>query len=240
MDARASPTGAPWTYASDNYNYDAMTGAGDYCVGFYDASQDTSGTWSIHWSSIWNIDKAKCLTPEITKGYSNLAVGKNLKKEVSAVQSMDTVWNWTATNTEDIKGCITFDFMMGPTAGDYTSSSVKELMLWLWWTGDDLPIGYAEGPVATISLFGKDGWKLYQGMNTQSNQLVSSLLAPEDEMYTGNFEGDLKDWFTALSDAGQYQVYPSTYYVNVGNMGTEAWYGDVTFDFYVSGFELAL
>lgn len=84
--------------------------------------------------------------------------------------------------------------MTSDTKGDSTSSNAQELMLWLQYEGGQVPIGWAEGPVATISLFGKDGWKLYQGKNTDTGITVSSLLVPENDMYNGNFTGDIKDW----------------------------------------------
>ncbi len=48
-------------------------------------------------------------------------------------------------------------------------------MLWLEWEGDQLPIGWDKGPVATIdSLFGTS-WKLYEDVNRGNGMTVVRL-----------------------------------------------------------------
>jgi xyloglucan-specific endo-beta-1,4-glucanase len=136
------------------------------------------------------------------------------------------------TLTHPLTGNVVYDFMTSDTKGDSTSSKAQELMLWLYWHGGQVPIGWAEGPTATINgLFGKDGWKLYQGLNRDTGIVVSSLLAPEDDMFGGaeggQFSGDIKDWLVALAKNG---VFEETTFVNVGNAGNEPYWGDVFFD----------
>ena len=98
---------------------------------------------------------------------------------------------WTRTNSSPFKGkcntllvgCsqlraspgnICFDFILGNTKGDSTSSSAQELMLWLEWEGGQLPIGWDSGPAATVdSLFGTS-WKIYEGVNTGNGMTVVS------------------------------------------------------------------
>ena len=47
-------------------------------------------------------------------------------------------------------------------------------MLWLEWEGGQLPIGWDNGPAATIgSLFGTS-WKVYEGVNTGNGMTVVS------------------------------------------------------------------
>lgn len=71
-------------------------------------------------------------------------------------------------------GNICFDFILGNTKGDSTSTSAQELMLWLEWEGGQLPIGWDKGPVATIdSLFGTS-WKLYEDVNHGNGMTVVS------------------------------------------------------------------
>lgn len=122
--------------------------------------------------------------------------------------------------------------MISDTQGDSTSTAAQELMLWLHYEGGQVPIGWADGAVATIDgLFGKDGWQLYQGENTDTGITVSSLLVAEDDMFDGGFEGDIKDWLTAMSAQG---IFSTSTYVNVGNAGMEPYWGTVTFDNYLS------
>ncbi len=74
-----------------------------------------------------------------------------------------------------LPGNIIFDFILSPTKGDSTSPSAQEVMLWLEWEGDQLPIGWDKGPVATIdSLFGTS-WKLYEDVNRGNGMTVVRL-----------------------------------------------------------------
>ena len=98
-------------------------------------------------------------------------------------------------------------------------------MLWLEYTGGQLPIGWPAGAKATIpNLFGTS-WKLYQGKNEDTGITVSSLLP--DKMFQSPFQGDLKEWLEALVKVG---VFKDSTYVNVGNAGTEPFYGKATVD----------
>lgn len=113
--------------------------------------------------------------------------------------------------------------MTAPTAGDSTSSSAQELMLWLEYTGGQLPIGWVAGPVATVKELYGTSWKLYQGVNADTGIVVSSLLP--DKQFTGSWTGDVKEWLSALVKVG---VLKSDTFVNVGNAGTEPFYGKAT------------
>lgn len=103
--------------------------------------------------------------------------------------------------------------MTNDVKGDSTSSSSQELMLWLQYEGGQLPIGWTDGSVATIDLFGTT-WDLYQGVNTDTGITVSSML-PQTQ-FEGSFEGDLREWFVALVRQG---LFTESTYVNVGNAG---------------------
>lgn len=73
--------------------------------------------------------------------------------------------------------------MTSDTKGDSTTSKAQELMLWLRYEGGQVPIGWSDGPVATITgLYGKT-WKLYQGLNTDTGITVSSLLVDPNDQY---------------------------------------------------------
>lgn len=110
--------------------------------------------------------------------------------------------------------------MTSDTKGDSTSAAAQELMLWLEYTGGQLPIGWASGPIATIDALYGTSWKLYQGKNEDTGITVSTLL-PEQQ-FEGTFRGDIKDWLDALVKVG---VFGEDTFVNVGNAGTEPFYG---------------
>jgi len=115
--------------------------------------------------------------------------------------------------------------MTSDTKGDSTSSAAQELMLWVRYEGGQVPIGYGDGPKATIKLYGKT-WTLYQGKNTDTGITVSSLLVDKNDQYYGSFSGDIKDWLMAMVKQG---LFTASTYVNVGNAGMEPFYGTVSF-----------
>lgn len=117
-----------------------------------------------------------------------------------------------------------FDFITAPTQGDTTSTATSEFMLWIRNWGNQIPIGYSRGPVATFDLFGAS-WKLYEGQNPASGVTVRSMLV--DENYDGEFQGDLKEWLGAMVQKGYIS---DNDYVTVGNAGTEIFYGNAVMD----------
>ncbi|CAO1597576.1 hypothetical protein XANCAGTX0491_001383 [Xanthoria calcicola] len=111
-------------------------------------------------------------------------------------------------------GKVCFDLILGNTKGDSTSTSAHEFMLWLQWEGGQLPIGWDNGPKATIdNLFGTS-WKLYEDINTGNGMTVHSLLP--NTQFSGSCAGDLKEWLQALVELGRYS---EEAYVNIGNAG---------------------
>ncbi|KAH6894093.1 concanavalin A-like lectin/glucanase domain-containing protein [Thelonectria olida] len=220
-------SGTPWIIYSMNYNYQSIEGS--CCTALYGTS-GTGDAQSIHWSSVWDIDPA--VNPNVVKGYSFIGLTQNLETTLDTISSIPSTYEWTVSNTSAYKGNVVYDFMTSDTKGDSTSSAAQELMLWIRYEGGQVPIGWDKGPVATINgLYGKDGWKLYQGLNTDTGITVSSLLVPEGSQFgdgvSGSFTGDIKDWLVALSKQG---VFSTSTYVNVGNAGMEPFWGTVTFD----------
>lgn len=115
--------------------------------------------------------------------------------------------------------------MTSDTKGDSTSTAAQELMLWLHYAGGQLPIGWGSGAVATIDNLYGTSWKLYQGVNTDTGITVSSLL-PDDQFWW-SWSGDIKDWLEAMVTQG---LFTDSTYVNVGNAGTEPFYGDAVLE----------
>ncbi|ORY60955.1 concanavalin A-like lectin/glucanase domain-containing protein [Pseudomassariella vexata] len=216
-------SGTPWIVYSMNYNYQYINGS---CCTAFSTITGSGDNQTIDWSSIWDIDES--VNTNVVKGYSFIGLTQNLETKLSAILSIPSTYAWTVSNTTAYKGNVVYDFMTSDTKGDSTSSNAQELMLWIAYEGGQVPIGWSDGPVATIDgLFGKDGWELYQGVNTDTGITVSSLLVPENDQFKGNFEGDIKDWLLALSKQG---VFSTTTYVNVGNAGIEPYWGTVMFD----------
>ncbi|KAH7062975.1 concanavalin A-like lectin/glucanase domain-containing protein [Paraphoma chrysanthemicola] len=215
-------TDTPWIVYNMFYNQ-AQT-KGSMCTGYDSVSTGANGNKNIKWSAVTDIDYVKA-TDNVPKGYTFVGLTRNLETKLSAIKSIPATYTWTRTNTTAYKGNICFDFMTSDTKGDSTSSAAQELMLWLNYTGGQLPIGWVAGPKATIANLYGTSWKLYQGVNTDTGITVSSLLP--DKQFTGTFTGDIKEWLTALVKVG---VFKDSTYVNVGNAGTEPFYGKARVD----------
>ncbi|KAJ4355955.1 uncharacterized protein N0V89_003980 [Didymosphaeria variabile] len=210
-------TDTPWIIY--NMFYNAAQSKGTQCTNYDHVSTSLSGGKEIVWSAVTNIDYVSS-TSNIPKGYSFIGLTQNLETKLSAIDSIPATYEWTRTNSTAYKGNICLDFMTSDTKGDSTSSSAQELMLWLNYTGGQLPIGWPT-PVATVSSLYGTSWKLYQGKNDDTGITVSSLLP--DTQFGGSWEGDVKDWLEALV---KLDVFGADTYVNVGNAGTEYFYGN--------------
>ncbi|KAK5131764.1 hypothetical protein LTR08_000595 [Meristemomyces frigidus] len=213
----------PWIVY--NMMYNAADIVGSACTGFTGLVTGADGEQKCGWNSTWDIAEVAS-TSNVPKGYSFVGLTQNLENSIAAIASIPATYDWVRSNDSAYKGNVCFDFMTSDTKGDSTSSAAQELMLWLRYEGGQLPIGYAAGVVATITLYGKQ-WSLYQGVNTDTGITVSSLVVDQADQYYGYFAGDIKDWLLALVSQG---LFTTSTFVNVGNAGMEPFYGTVSFE----------
>ncbi|KAH6660985.1 concanavalin A-like lectin/glucanase domain-containing protein [Truncatella angustata] len=217
-DVLALP-GMPWVVANSMYNAGQMVGS--QCTNFAGVLQATDGTKEVQWNSITDIAFVDS-TRDLCKGYTNIGVGVNLNKRLNAITSIPAYFQWDRTNTTAFRGSNLFDFITAPTTGDTTSTATSEFMLWIRNWGNQVPIGYADGPVATLNLFGAS-WKLYEGKNPNNGVVVRSMLADQD--FESEFQGNLKEWLDIMVQKGYIS---DSEYVTAGNAGTEVFYGSAT------------
>ncbi|KAI3324622.1 glycoside hydrolase family 12 protein [Xylariaceae sp. AK1471] len=208
--------GMPWIVANSMYNADQMVGK--QCTNFNGISQATDGTKEVQWTSVTDVELVD-ETKDLCKGYTNIGLGHNLNKKLSDITSIPAYFKWDRTNSTEFRGSNLFDFITSPSPGDASSTATSEFMLWIRNWGNQVPIGYSRGPVATFNLFGAN-WKLYEGKNPGSGVTVRSMLV--DENFDGEFQGDLKQWLDAMVQKGYIS---DSDYVTVGNAGTEIFYG---------------
>jgi xyloglucan-specific endo-beta-1,4-glucanase len=228
--------GMPWTVANSLYNADQMVGS--QCTNFEGILEATDGTQEVQWNSVTDIELVDS-TKNLCKGYTNIGIGVNLNKQLGAITAIPAYFKWNRTNTTEFRGepsthCFhsthsdndhftgsnVFDFITAPTSGDTSSTATSEFMLWFRIWGNQVPIGFVGGAVATFDLFGAS-WKLYEGKNPDSGVTVRSMLV--DENFDGEFQGDLKFWLDAMVQKGYMS---DSDYVTVGNAGTELFYGN--------------
>lgn len=98
--------------------------------------------------------------------------------------------------------------------------NTHEFMLFLKTWGGQVPIGYADGPVQTLDMYGTT-WKVYAGKNEAYDMSVWSMIP--DTPFEGEFSGDLKVWLDAMIESGYAS---SSEFVNHGSCGVEIFYGN--------------
>ncbi|RYP77857.1 hypothetical protein DL771_000954 [Monosporascus sp. 5C6A] len=209
--------GYPWTVSNAMYNADLMVGR--QCTNYESVLETADGTQQVRYKSVTDIQRLED-TEDDCKGYSNVGIGKNLRKRFRDVTSIPAYFQWERKNSGEFKGANVFDFITAPSADDTSSTATSEFMLWIEIWGGQVPIGYSQGPVATFDLYGTT-FQLYEGKNPGSGVTVRSAL-PESP-FGGVFEGDLRDWLGVMAERGYIR---DTDFVNVGNAGTEIFYGD--------------
>lgn len=98
--------------------------------------------------------------------------------------------------------------------------------MWLHWQGDQQPLAWANGTKATFELWNQS-WEMYQGVNYNlaggEGVELTTILPHEDYGESGAWSGDVKDWLMEMVNQG---IVTPDDYVNVGNAGTEQFYGD--------------
>ncbi|RYP63993.1 hypothetical protein DL770_009270 [Monosporascus sp. CRB-9-2] len=209
--------GYPWTVSNAMFNADLMVGR--QCTNYESVLEAPDGTQQVRYTSVTDIQRLED-TEDDCKGYSNIGIGKNLGERFRDITSIPAYFQWERRNSGEFKGANIFDFITAPSAGDTRSTATSEFMLWIEIWGGQVPIGYSQGPVATFDLYGTT-FQLYEGVNQGSGVTVRSAL-PESS-FGGVFEGDLRDWLGVMAERGYIR---DTDFVNVGNAGTEIFYGD--------------
>lgn len=93
--------GMPWTVANSMYNADQMVGS--QCTNFDAILQATDGTKEVQWTSVTDIELVDS-TKDLCKGYTNIGIGVNLNKKLSAITSIPAYFAWDRANTTEFKG----------------------------------------------------------------------------------------------------------------------------------------
>jgi len=209
--------GTPWIVY--NMFYNAARSVGTQCTNYDSQTTSVTGTKEVIWSSVTNIENVES-TSNVPKGYSFVGLTQNLETQISAIDSIPASYTWIRKSSTAFRGNVCFDFMTSDTKGDSTSPNAQELMLWLKYEGSQHPIGWPNAVAQIDNLYGTS-WLLYEGKNTDTGITVHSMLPTTQ--FEGSFEGDIKDWLEALVKHG---TFTESTYVNVGNAGTEYFYGN--------------
>lgn len=93
--------GYPWTVSNAMYNAGQMVG--QQCTNYEDLVETADGTQHVRYRSVTDIERVGD-TEDLCKGYSNVGIGKNLRKQFRDVKAIPASFQWDRTNTTEFKG----------------------------------------------------------------------------------------------------------------------------------------
>ncbi|CAL1703247.1 unnamed protein product [Somion occarium] len=97
--------------------------------------------------------------PSQVKSFANLDMRQNLGKQLSAVESVPTVWNWVYSSaSSDLVADVSYDLWLSNQADSSGASSTStfEIMIWLSTRGGAGPAGSQIGTASEITNFNQD------------------------------------------------------------------------------------
>jgi len=169
---------------------------------------------SVAWTTNWQWSGGE----NNVKSYANVISNSAKGKQLSAISSAPTKWNWQYVSKSDgIRADVAYDVWTGsaPSGDPATSASNYEIMIWLSGLGGIQPVG---SQVTTgINLAGHN-WNLWRGPN--QNWEVLSFVTQDGDIT--DFSADLNDFFKYLV---QNQGMASSQYVQAIQAGTEPFTG---------------
>ncbi|RDW74983.1 hypothetical protein BP6252_06125 [Coleophoma cylindrospora] len=168
-------------------------------------TSESSG--SLAWSTSWSWAGAS----SSVKSYANAVVTQSAK-QISAISSIPTTWDWSYTGTS-IVADVSYDMF---TSSSASGSDEYEIMVWLAAIGGAGPISSTGSSVGTVTVGGVT-FKLYSGPNGSTT--VYSFVA---ESEATSFSGDLLDFYTYLESNEGFSS--SQYLLSIG-AGTEPFTG---------------
>ncbi|KAL3421448.1 xyloglucan-specific endo-beta-1,4-glucanase A [Phlyctema vagabunda] len=186
IEKRATTMCSNWgTVATNGFTvYHNNWGAGTASSG----SQCTTFTSAVSNNFVWSTSWSWAGGAGQVKSYSNVALEK-VNKKISAIASIPSKWTWRYTGTNMVAD-VSYDLWLAPSVG---AANQYEIMIWLGSYGGAGPISSTGStPLASPTILGTK-WKLFKGPNGDTT--VFSFVAPTN---IGNFEGDLKAFFTYL------------------------------------------
>ncbi len=93
--------GYPWTVSNAMYNAGRMEGR--QCTNYEAILAAADGTRLVRYTSVSGVRRVDD-TEDVCKGYSNVGIGKNLRKRFADVKAIPAYFQWERTNTTEFKG----------------------------------------------------------------------------------------------------------------------------------------
>ncbi|CAH0027054.1 unnamed protein product [Clonostachys rhizophaga] len=219
IDDRLHFTDMPWSLSNNMYNSESMVGT--QCTNFVRALGASDGTNLVEWTSTTDVQKIED-TADVCKGYSNFGDGPDDKARLRDIKSIPAYFKWSRSVEGDFKGAHIFDMMTSVEKDVGEQPNTKEFMLFLKIWGGQRAMGWNDGAIDTLELFGHT-FKLYYGVHSSSGQQVFSL--EPDTPFEGEFQGNLKEWLDLMVEKGHVT---DDEYLNHWTGGVEIFYGKST------------
>ncbi|KAG8873391.1 hypothetical protein FRB97_006800, partial [Tulasnella sp. 331] len=172
--------------------------------------------------------------PYQVKTYTDIYLNSGLGKQLSAIKSIPTVWDWSyPTASSDLVADVSYDLWLSAssTGSGASSTSSYEIMIWLSARGGAGPAG---SQVATATING-DSWAVYQGV--VSTWTVYSFKPASASTEYMSFSQDLLPFLTYLETT--YGVSSSQYLVQA-QAGTEPFISTSTTTLHTTAYSIAI
>ncbi|KAH8702461.1 endoglucanase [Talaromyces proteolyticus] len=137
----------------------------------------------LAWKTEWNWEGAS----SSVKSFANAAYSFT-SKEISAISSIPTTWDWSYTGSS-IVADVAYDLF---TSSSASGSAEYEIMIWLAALGGAGPISSSGSPITSPTIGGVT-WNLYSGPNGATT--VYSFVATSQQT---NFSGDIHNFLEYL------------------------------------------
>ncbi|KAJ8475249.1 hypothetical protein ONZ51_g6660 [Trametes cubensis] len=205
-------TAGPYSLLLDQWGASGAT-SGQQCANIISLSGNT-----ISWKTTWTWTGGTGV-----KSFTNVQLNQGINKQLSAISSMPSTWQWSQSTSGSIVADVAYDLFTSNSAG---GSNVNEIMIWL--------ANFNAGPIS--SQYGSDGkpvpvasnlsiaghtWNLYSGSNG-ANAVFSFL--PTSGTIT-SFSGDIKAFLDYLA---QHEGVSTSQYLVTAQAGTEPTSGSAT------------
>jgi xyloglucan-specific endo-beta-1,4-glucanase len=174
----------------------------------------TTVAWATNWT--WTGGTG-------VKTFTNIALNSGLNPQLSQIESVQAVWDWSQTSTGTIVADVAFDLFTSATSG---GGNAYEIMIWMAnYNAGPISANYSSSgapvPVATSVSIGGYTWNLYSGSN--GSNWVFSFLPVSGTV--ANFAADLNLFLKYLTTN---QGLATTQYLTTVQAGTEATSGTAT------------
>ncbi|KAH7039879.1 xyloglucan-specific endo-beta-1,4-glucanase A [Microdochium trichocladiopsis] len=213
LDKRATTFCGDWdSAATGGYTvYNNLWGKGAATSGSQCTTLTGVSSGNLQWSTSWSWQGGNYNV----KSYANAVLTSAAPKQLSAIQSIPSTWQWSYTGSGMVAN-VAYDLFTSsvPSA---SSTPQYEIMIWLAALGGAGPISSTGSPIATPTIAGIR-WNLFKGPN--GSMTVFSFVAASGQQ--PNFSGDLNGFVRYLTSS---QGLPASQYLNSLGAGTEPFVG---------------